>query len=74
MSGTDLFERRETLLGPAYKLFYEKPLHLVRGEGVWLFDAHGRHSLGTAIRVSSRQFVNRPASSIRTPVTCTKTS
>jgi 4-aminobutyrate aminotransferase-like enzyme len=45
MSGTDLFERRETLLGPAYKLFYEKPLHLVRGEGVWLFDAHGRHYL-----------------------------
>jgi 4-aminobutyrate aminotransferase-like enzyme len=45
MSGTELLERRETLLGPAYKLFYEKPLHLVRGEGVWLFDAHGRHYL-----------------------------
>ena len=45
MSGTELFERRKSLLGPAYKLFYEKPLHLVRGEGVWLFDEDGRHYL-----------------------------
>lgn len=45
MSGTDLFERRKTLLGPAYSLFYEKPLHIVRGEGVWLYDADGRKYL-----------------------------
>jgi 4-aminobutyrate aminotransferase-like enzyme len=36
-----LVARRERLLGPAYRLFYEHPVHLVRGEGVWLFDADG---------------------------------
>lgn len=34
--------RRQRLLGPAYRLFYQTPLHLVRGEGVWLYDAGGR--------------------------------
>jgi 4-aminobutyrate aminotransferase-like enzyme len=28
-------------MGSAYRLFYDKPIHLVRGEGVWLFDADG---------------------------------
>lgn len=37
-----LVERRARLLGPAYRLFYERPLHLMRGEGVWLYDAAGR--------------------------------
>lgn len=32
-------------MGPAYRLFYEKPLHLVRGEGVYLYDADGRQYL-----------------------------
>lgn len=36
-----LVERRERLLGPAYRLFYETPVHLVRGEGVWLYDPDG---------------------------------
>ena len=40
-----LVERRERLLGPSYRLFYEHPLHIVRGEGVWLFDADGREYL-----------------------------
>ncbi len=40
-----LAKRREQALGPAYRLFYEEPLHLVRGEGVWLFDADGRKYL-----------------------------
>jgi 4-aminobutyrate aminotransferase-like enzyme len=40
-----LIERRERLLGPAYRLFYERPLHAVRGEGVWLFDQQGRRYL-----------------------------
>ncbi|WP_428775105.1 aspartate aminotransferase family protein [Vibrio sp.] len=31
--------RRERLLGPAYRLFYEQPVHMVRGEGVWLYDS-----------------------------------
>ena len=37
-----LRDRRTRLLGPAYQLFYDRPLHLVRGEGVWLYDADGR--------------------------------
>jgi 4-aminobutyrate aminotransferase-like enzyme/Ser/Thr protein kinase RdoA (MazF antagonist) len=35
-------QRRHRLLGAGAELFYEKPLHIVRGEGVWLYDAHGR--------------------------------
>jgi 4-aminobutyrate aminotransferase-like enzyme len=38
-------ERRQALLGPAYRLFYDEPVHLVRGEGVWLLDADGRKYL-----------------------------
>jgi 4-aminobutyrate aminotransferase-like enzyme len=34
--------RRHRLLGAGAELFYEKPLHLVRGAGVWLYDAQGR--------------------------------
>ena len=30
--------RRESLLGPCAYLFYNRPLHIVRGEGVWLYD------------------------------------
>jgi len=32
-------------MGPAYRLFYDRPLHFVRGEGVWLYDADGRKYL-----------------------------
>jgi 4-aminobutyrate aminotransferase-like enzyme len=32
-------------MGSAYRLFYEQPVHLVRGEGVWLFDADGNKYL-----------------------------
>ena len=35
-------ERRHRLMGAGAELFYESPLHLVRGEGVWLYDAAGR--------------------------------
>jgi 4-aminobutyrate aminotransferase-like enzyme/aminoglycoside phosphotransferase (APT) family kinase protein len=34
--------RRHRLMGAGAELFYEKPLHLVRGEGVWLYDPQGR--------------------------------
>jgi 4-aminobutyrate aminotransferase-like enzyme len=40
-----MMERRKTLLGSAYRLFYKEPVHIVRGEGVWLFDAEGRKYL-----------------------------
>ena len=45
VSNRDLLTRRERLLGPGFPLFYDEPLHLVRGEGVWLFDAQGRRYL-----------------------------
>jgi 4-aminobutyrate aminotransferase-like enzyme len=32
-------------MGSAYRLFYEHPIHLVKGEGVWLYDADGRKYL-----------------------------
>lgn len=32
-------------MGSAYRLFYDEPLHLVRGDGVWLFDADGKKYL-----------------------------
>ena len=37
--------RREAVLSPSYRLFYEHPIHVVRGEGVWLHDADGRKYL-----------------------------
>ena len=37
--------RRQALLGAAYRLFYENPVHIVRGEGVWLYDIDGRKYL-----------------------------
>jgi 4-aminobutyrate aminotransferase-like enzyme/Ser/Thr protein kinase RdoA (MazF antagonist) len=38
-------KRRDELLGPCYYLFYERPLHIVRGEGVWLYDIDGSRYL-----------------------------
>jgi 4-aminobutyrate aminotransferase-like enzyme/Ser/Thr protein kinase RdoA (MazF antagonist) len=40
----ELLERRRRVL-PRSPLFYEHPVHLVRGEGVWLFDPGGRRYL-----------------------------
>ena len=40
-----MLARRKNLLGAAYRLFYQDPIHLVRGEGVWLFDDQGRKYL-----------------------------
>ena len=36
-----MIARRQRVLGPSYKLFYEHPVHFVRGEGVWLYDPDG---------------------------------
>lgn len=41
----ELLARRFKVLGSHSPLFYEEPLHLVRGEGVWLWDAAGRRYL-----------------------------
>src|SRR5713101_1381762 len=45
METDSLLERRYRVLGRNSPLFYDKPLHLVRGEGVWLYDADGRRYL-----------------------------
>jgi 4-aminobutyrate aminotransferase-like enzyme/Ser/Thr protein kinase RdoA (MazF antagonist) len=45
-STRDLRRRRRQLLGAALTdLTYADPVHVVRGEGVWLFDADGRRLL-----------------------------
>jgi 4-aminobutyrate aminotransferase-like enzyme len=48
-----MIERRDALLGPAYRLMYERPLHIVRGEGVWLIDPDGRRYLDVYNNVAS---------------------
>src|SRR5271170_6889282 len=37
-----LLARRDHALGAGTPLFYEHPLHIVRGEGAYLFDPDGR--------------------------------
>jgi Ser/Thr protein kinase RdoA (MazF antagonist) len=44
-SNEQMIARRTRLLGPAYSLFYERPVQIVRGEGVWLYDETGRRYL-----------------------------
>ena len=48
-----MIERRNALLGPAYRLMYEHPLHIVRGDGVWLLDPEGRRYLDVYNNVTS---------------------
>lgn len=45
MTTDTLLERRYRVLGRNSPLFYDKPLNLVRGEGVWVYDADGRRYL-----------------------------
>lgn len=40
-----LIARRERVLGSAMPTFYREPVHIVRGEGVWLWDSEGRRYL-----------------------------
>jgi 4-aminobutyrate aminotransferase-like enzyme len=40
-----LLDRRDRVFGKGSTIFYSKPVHLVRGEGVWLYDATGRRYL-----------------------------
>ncbi|MFM7784625.1 MAG: aminotransferase class III-fold pyridoxal phosphate-dependent enzyme, partial [Gammaproteobacteria bacterium] len=49
----ELLARREKVLGPSYRLFYREPVQLVRGEGVWLYDADGRRYLDGYNNVAS---------------------
>lgn len=49
----DMIARRQRLLGPAYRLFYANPVHVVRGEGVWLYDPEGNAYLDMYNNVAS---------------------
>lgn len=48
-----LANRRAKALGPAYRLFYETPVHLVRGEGVHLYAPDGTRYLDCYNNVAS---------------------
>jgi 4-aminobutyrate aminotransferase-like enzyme len=37
-----LIARRDGVLGASYRLQYRRPVHFVRGEGMWLYDPDGR--------------------------------
>ncbi len=40
-----LTDRRARLMGPNVPTFYETPVHIVKGQGVWLWDAAGKRYL-----------------------------
>jgi len=42
---SDLIAKRKALLAPSYRLFYDDPVHPVRGEGAYLFGADGKRYL-----------------------------
>lgn len=49
----DIVHRRQRSLGPAYKLFYQRPVEFVRGDGIHLFDAEGQRYLDAYNNVTS---------------------
>src|SRR5580692_11023672 len=42
MTTQEIMARRDRAIGAGAPLFYNTPLHIVRGDGVYLFDADGR--------------------------------
>ncbi|WP_213992237.1 aminotransferase class III-fold pyridoxal phosphate-dependent enzyme [Sodalis sp. dw_96] len=49
----ELLARRERVLGANYRLFYQEPVRVARGEGVWLYDEQGRPYLDCYNNVAS---------------------
>ena len=45
MNTAEMMARRAQLLGPNVSTFYDEPVALVRGEGVWVWDSDGRRYL-----------------------------
>ncbi len=45
MSDPSILDRRHALLGEKAPLFYKEPVHIVRGEGVWLYGSDGEKYL-----------------------------
>ncbi|MUL66128.1 aspartate aminotransferase family protein [Mycobacterium sp. CBMA 234] len=48
-----MVEKRRATLGPSYRLFYNRPVHLVKGSGAHLFDAEGNKYLDAYNNVAS---------------------
>ena len=46
LTAAELLARRERIIGIGITTFYQDPVHIVRGEGDWLYDADGRRYLG----------------------------
>ncbi|MEA1881627.1 MAG: aminotransferase class III-fold pyridoxal phosphate-dependent enzyme [Candidatus Marinimicrobia bacterium] len=40
-----IFKLRQDHLGPSFSVSYREPLHIVKGEGQYLYDAHGKQYL-----------------------------
>jgi 4-aminobutyrate aminotransferase-like enzyme len=51
--GDPLIVARERVLGPANRLFYDRPVHLVRGQGSHVFDVDGVRFLDAYNNVAS---------------------
>lgn len=49
----ELIDKRSHLLGESYRLFYRKPVHLVKGQGQYLWDAAGDKYLDVYNNVAS---------------------
>ena len=45
MFNQSILQRRYRLLGEKAPLFYDEPIHIVKGQGVWLEDADGKRYL-----------------------------
>ena len=45
MSIDELLARRQKVMGADAPIFYDEPVHLVKGEGVWVWDADGKRYL-----------------------------
>ncbi len=48
-----MIKRRLETVGPTSMLFYQEPLHIVRGKGVWLYDNQGKQYLDVYNNVPS---------------------
>jgi 4-aminobutyrate aminotransferase-like enzyme len=48
-----LIARRQATFGASSVLVYERPIRMVRAEGVWMFDANGRRYLDVYNNVAS---------------------
>ncbi|HJS90546.1 MAG TPA: aminotransferase class III-fold pyridoxal phosphate-dependent enzyme [Steroidobacteraceae bacterium] len=44
-STSEALARRQRVLAPTYRLFYDQPVYVVRADGVWMYDADGRRYL-----------------------------